>query len=252
VGAGSKHDQDGAAEHMAPTSRWGLGGALALAFATKYRVVLMGRRTGVLEDVAAEVTKAGGVAECVQCDVADDASVARAFEAAKAIGTIETVVFNAAPGFPKGFGFSNLPAVADVEPQYLQSAFDVGVSGCLRVARQVLPDMVSRKRGSILVSGATMALRGGKGFSFMSPVKFALRSLTQSLANEYAPQGVHCAHVVVDGVIHSPATSAWPLAQFHDPKELADVFLYLDAQPRSCWTHEIQVTPNSASIGMRL
>ena len=250
VGAGSKHDKDGTYESMPATARWGLGGALGIVFAQKYHVVLMGRRENILKDVAKEVAKVGEATPIV-CDVANEASVKEAFDAAKKLGDIETVVFNVAPGFPKGFDFSKLPTVNEVPAEYLSDAFNVGVTGCLRVVQQVLDDFTAKKSGTILISGATMALRGGKGFAFMSPIKFALRSLAQSLFQEYAPLGIHTAHVIIDGVILSPNTQSWPV-QHNDPKDLADAFLYLTSQPPSCWSQEIQLTPNTSSIGMRL
>lgn len=274
VGCGSKHDKDGAGTHLPPTSRYGLGGALSIRFATEggYHVVLMGRRSAILQEIANEVTRAGGTASTVVCDVANDESVATAFGTARSFGTIEVLVFNASAPLPPGTTFMTLPKPKDVEPDYLNFAINISVTGALRCVKQVLDGMIANKKGAVLLSGATMSLRGGPTFAALSPAKFALRSLGQSLYQEYAPQGVHVrtphpnanrialtqvAHVIIDGVIESPNTEPWGLAaggkvQLQDPKDIADAYIALVRQPPSCWTHELQISPQLGGIGMRL
>lgn len=251
VGASSKHDQGGDCQELPASSRWGLGGALALRFAAGgFHVALLARRKEVLESIAAAVRDAGGEATALCCDVASDASVKEAFAAAAALGDVDVVVFNAAPPFPPGCSWPDFPAPEAVDPEYLQKAFDVGVTGCVRCAREVMPAMVQRGRGSFLISGATMALRGGARFGFMAPVKAALRSYGQSMYQHYAPLGVHVAHVIIDGVVHSPNTRAWGTTQ--DPMALADQYWHLHSQPQSVWSYELQVSPFDAGVGMRL
>lgn len=254
VGCGSKHDKDGSDTELPPTSRWGLGGALSMRFAAAgFHVVLMGRRSEVGEAVAAEVRSQGGVATPVVCDVADDASVKAGFDAAKVIGDIEVVVFNCAPGFPPGRNFSNLPKPHEVDTDYLQTGFNIGVTGCVRCVRECVPDMIERGRGSILLSGATMAMRGGANFACMSPVKFALRSLGQSMFQEYSPKGIHVAHVVIDGVIESPNTKPWGAnMMLQDPSDIADAYVALHEQKPSVWSYELQLSPCKGTVGQRL
>jgi NAD(P)-dependent dehydrogenase (short-subunit alcohol dehydrogenase family) len=254
VGCGSKHDKDGADTELPPTSRWGLGGALSLRFASAgFHVILMGRRKEIAEAVSSEVATQGGKATPVSCDVADDLSVKAAFASAKELGDIEVVVFNVAPGFPPGRGFSNLPVPAEIDPDYLTAAFNIGVTGCVRCIREVVPDMVARGRGTILLSGATMALRGGSQFGCMAPVKAALRSLGQSMYNEYAAKGVHVAHVVIDGVIESPNTKPWgEKVMLQDPADLADAYIALHEQKPTVWSYEIMLSPKQGSVGMRM
>ena len=87
----------------------------------------------------------------------------------------------------------------------------------------------------------------------MSPVKFGLRSLGQSMAQEYAPKGIHVAHVVIDGVIDSPNTRPWgENMQLMDPYDLADAFFALHQQRPTVWSHEVQLGPQHGSLGMRL
>lgn len=200
VGCGSKHDATGASPVMGeavdkpavaaalpPSSRYGLGGALALRFAKDYHVVLVARREAVANEVKELVVGDGGTATVVACDVAVDASVTAAFAAASALGPVELLVFNVGLPFPEGRTFFTLPKPAGVDPAYLNAAFDIGVTGLLRCVQQVIGPMLDAQKGTVLVSGATMALRGGKAFASMSPVMFARRSLAQSMFQEYAP-----------------------------------------------------------------
>jgi NAD(P)-dependent dehydrogenase (short-subunit alcohol dehydrogenase family) len=255
VGAGSKHDRDGmGGDDLPPSTRFGLGGALALRFAKEdYTVILMGRRKAVLEEVKAEVEREGGRAVAVVCDVTSDESVAAAFKQAKSVGECEVLVFNPSPPLPPGRDFLSLPKPHEVSEDYLQHGFNVGVTGCIRCVKQVIEPMLEKGSGTILVSGATMGLRGGPSFACMSPVKFALRSLSQSMFNAYAPQGVHVANVVIDGVIDSPNMHAWgEKMMLQDPAELAEAFVMLVNQPKTCWSYELMVSPCKQGVGMRM
>ncbi|MBK7665414.1 MAG: SDR family NAD(P)-dependent oxidoreductase [Sterolibacteriaceae bacterium] len=255
VGARSKHDKYGDSAGLSAHIRWGLGGALSLRFAQDYTVVLMGRSAEELAPVVEEVARQGGHAVPIACDVTDDLSVDQAFAQASALGRIEVMVFNVAPPFPPGVTVANLPLPHEIDPAYLQRGFDIGVTGALRCVRAVIGPMLDAGRGTILLSGATAALRGGASFAAMSPIKFGLRSLGQSLFQAYAPRGVHVAHVVIDGPIDSPGLRALFKGQevaFLDPGELAEAYVMLANQPASCWSHELQLTPNLASIGTRL
>ncbi|KAJ8606080.1 hypothetical protein CTAYLR_005187 [Chrysophaeum taylorii] len=252
VGAGSKWDEDGNAKHLEPSVRFGLGGALSLRFARDYHVVLMGRRTAVLEEVAAEVRKIGGEATVVSVDVTSDESVDAAFDVAKSVGFVEVLVFNCGPPMPKGVTFATLPLPGDLDPAYLKMAYDVGLVGAARCVKRVVGPMLEAGNGNIIFSGATMSLRGGAKFSAMSPTKFALRSYAQSCFQAYAPKGIHVSHVVVDGVIDSPATRSFNNVQHQNPADLAEAYFHLTKQPKTTWTHELQLSPNQSGIGMRL
>jgi len=254
VGAGSKYVRKNMDAEESAWTRFGLGGALSLRFSQEYIVVLMGRDVEVLNMVKAEVEKADGEAVAVRCDVTDSKLVEEAFSKAKEVGEIEVFIFNAGPPFPPGKNFINLPPPHEVDADWLQKAFNIGVSGCVRCVQQVAPAMLERGSGSIILSGATMALRGGANFSCMSPVKFALRSYGQSMFQAYAKQGVHVAHVIIDGVINSPKTREMVGGKFamQEPKELADAYMMLAKQPRTCWSFELQLTPNDQNVGMRM
>ena len=113
--------------------------------------------------------------------------------------------------------------------------------------------MTEAGKGSFLISGATMALRGGAGFSVFSPIKFALRSYGQSCFNAYAKKGIHVGHVVIDGVIDSPQTRPWGgNMQLQECSELAETFYQLHMQGKSVWSYEVMVSPNTGNVGMRM
>jgi NADP-dependent 3-hydroxy acid dehydrogenase YdfG len=111
------------------------------------------------------------------------------------------------------------------------------------------PDVLVYNAG-FLISNNSSSLRGRKrmtGQSLYYP-RVMMRTLAQVLTEEYSEHGVHVANVVIDGLIDSPGTRALPRAQQHpelvmNPVKIAEAFYYLHTQDRSCWTHELQLTP---------
>lgn len=118
------------------------------------------------------------------------------------------------------------------------------------VAKEVLPAMREAGRGSFLITNNASSLRGRKrltGQSLYYP-RTMMRTLAQVLTEEYSAFGVHVANVIVDGLIDSPGTRALPLAIKRpeiviNPASIADAFYYLHCQDKSCWSHELQLTP---------
>jgi NADP-dependent 3-hydroxy acid dehydrogenase YdfG len=104
--------------------------------------------------------------------------------------------------------------------------------------------MVERQKGTLLFTGATASMRGGAGFSEIACGKFALRALAQSLAREYQPQGIHVAHIIVDGIISS---TRYNTIREEDammkPDEIAEIYWHVHSQHKSAWTHELDVRP---------
>jgi len=251
VGASSK--LDGGGDDLPPTTRWGLGGALAMRFAAGgFHTLMLGRRTDVMEQIASEIRAGGAEVSVGACDVTSDDSVKAAFELAKGLGEVQVVIYNISPPYPPGCEWPNFPAPHEVTPEYMQMAFECGVTGCVRCVRQCMPEMLAKGQGTFLISGATMALRGGAKFGFMAPVKAALRSYGQSMFQEYGPQGVHVAHVIMDGVIDSPGTHDWDSKMLLDPKEIAEQYWNVHSQTKTVWSYELQITPFQAGVGMRM
>ena len=119
------------------------------------------------------------------------------------------------------------------------------------VAREAAKAMVPRGRGTILFTGATASLRGGKGFAAFAGAKHALRALAQSMARELGPEGIHVAHVVIDGAIDTPFIrdtfpERYKLKEQEgilDPEAIAENYWRLHCQSRSAWTHELDLRP---------
>lgn len=114
------------------------------------------------------------------------------------------------------------------------------------LGQSVLEPMVRGGGGTLIVSGATASLRGGSRFSAFASAKFALRGLTQSLAREYQPAGVHVAHVILDGIIDTPRSRErhnLDPSKMMNPGEIAEAYWQLAHQPPSTWTHELDLRP---------
>ena len=118
--------------------------------------------------------------------------------------------------------------------------------------REAAKVMVPRKRGTILFTGATASVRGGVGYAAFAGGKHALRALAQSMARELGPEGIHVAHVVVDGAIDTEFTRQRAPDRYEDrkavdgilnPDSIAENYWLLHCQPRDAWTHELDLRP---------
>ncbi|MEM7319359.1 MAG: SDR family oxidoreductase, partial [Pseudomonadota bacterium] len=120
------------------------------------------------------------------------------------------------------------------------------VVSAVNLARAVLPGMVETGGGTFIVSGATASLRGGKNFSAFASAKAGLRALTQSLAREYSPKGVHVAHVILDGILDTEASRSrhdMDQSRMMKLEDVAQAYLSLANQPKSTWTFETDLRP---------
>jgi NAD(P)-dependent dehydrogenase (short-subunit alcohol dehydrogenase family) len=200
----------------------------------------MARRAESMRSTRDEIAAVGGNSVSVEVDAGDPASVRAAFERARAaFGPPEVLVYNAS-GFAMG-GIQEI-AVEDFERVWRVTCF-----GGFLAAREVVPSMVERRRGTILFTGATASLRGGARFGAFASGKFGLRAVAQSLARELGPSGVHVAHVVIDGVIDTPSTRARAPGRAKEtllsPEGLAETYWQLHAQDATTWTQELDVRP---------
>jgi len=268
--------QDDGSSSSSRSTRWGLGGALALPFAKLgFDIVLMGRRRCVLDDVKKLIEEGvqrnndephdERVILCVECDVTDDASVKNAFDCAHQDissfgGFIDLVMFNAAAPYPPKFKFAKwgdvlLPHQIDIAN--LDHQYDTQINGLIRCSKHVVPGMIERKRGCILVSGSSICnLHGRYEFGSVAPPRAALRSLAQCMFQAYGPMGIHVCTINIGGLIDTPKTRTWnsvgdPLV---DPHAVAEQYLNAYRQHPTVWSYEIQLTPSFAArkIDMRM
>lgn len=219
----------------------GLGAALARRFAREgCAVALMARSEGYLKELASELVDLGVRAHPVTGDVTDPGQVARAFDAARdALGPVDLLVSHASAAAWKG-----LQALSAEE---FERAWRVTVMGAFLCAKEAVPDMIENGAGTILFTSATSAVRGRKGAAAFSSAKFGLRGLAQSMATELWPNGIHVAHVVIDGMIDTPAVrrehAPGPDEPLLKPDEIADAYWHLANQKRSAWTLELDLRP---------
>jgi NAD(P)-dependent dehydrogenase (short-subunit alcohol dehydrogenase family) len=205
-----------------------------------FAVALMARREGSVAGVREEIEGAGGTALPVSTDATDPASVAAAFDEVRSnLGAPEIFVYNA--------GAFQMGGILDLSPEKFDECFKANCAGAFYAAQQVLPAMVEAGRGTVLLTGATAALRGGARFSALAAGKFGLRALAQSMAREFGPQGVHVAHVVVDGQIDTPRVREMsPDREDHtmlSPDAIAETYWQLHSQDRTAWTLELDLRP---------
>jgi NAD(P)-dependent dehydrogenase (short-subunit alcohol dehydrogenase family) len=219
----------------------GLGASLARRFAREgYEVALMARNEEHLGPVQRSIEQQGGRARAVVADASDAASVTSALErVAHEMGAPEVFIYNA--------GAFQMGGILEVDADDFERCFRANCAGAFHGARGVVPHMIERGRGTILFTGATASLRGGARFSCLAVGKFGLRALAQSLARELGPQGIHVAHIVIDGQIDTPRVrSMFPnreTATFLDPEAIAEVYWQLHTQDRTTWTFEIDLRP---------
>ena len=214
----------------------GLGAALARRFtAGGYGVAVARRRA---EEVAALAEEVGGKAYA--CDATDQASVAALFEGVTAdLGTPTLVSYNAGAYSPG--------SVLDITAEEFERCWRIGCLGGFNVGQAAARGMVQAGGGTLLFTGATAALRGGKGFVNLAVGKFGLRALAQSMARELGPQGVHVAHLIIDGQISAdrPGYSESERGEDHvlKPEAIAETAWFLHSQQRSAWTQELDLRP---------
>ena len=170
-------------------------------------------------------------------------------EVEQMIGPIHVALHNIGPNLPQ-------PVLGTSVERY-QKLFEISATSSFIVGKECAKRMIDAGRqGSILFTGATACLRGNANFSAFASAMSAKRMLAQSMAREFGPQGIHVAHVIVDGIINTPfhATDASPIPRefYHareknegliQPDSIAQAFVYLSKQPKDAWTFEMDLRP---------
>ena len=225
----------------------GLGSAVARAFAAEGLAVCITRRARNLERLEAladEIRAAGGEAHAFGCDARDEAEVIALFERIEAeVGPLEVVVFN--------IGANVRFPIVETTSRVFTKVWEMACFAGFLAGREAARVMTPRGRGTLIFTGATASLRGRDGFAAFAAAKAGLRALAQSLARELGPQGVHVAHVVVDGAvdgtfirsIRGEVDDLLARDSILKPEEMAASYVHLHRQPRSAWTHELDLRP---------
>jgi NAD(P)-dependent dehydrogenase (short-subunit alcohol dehydrogenase family) len=225
----------------------GLGAAIARAFAREGHPVCLTRRARNLEQLealAGEIRSSGGAAHAFGVDARIEEDMIALFENIEArIGPLEVVIFNI--GANVRFG------LVETTARVFTKVWEMACFAGFLTGREAARVMVPRGRGSILFTGATASLRGREGFAAFAAAKAGLRAIAQSASREFAPKGIHVAHVVVDGAIdgvftRSNRTEIETLLsedRILKPEQIAANFVWLHGQQRSAWTHELDLRP---------
>src|SRR5919112_5336235 len=213
-----------------------MNGRVAAVFA----VAMIARRKESLAEIRQDIEDDGGTALPVSADATDAGSVAAAFELIRSnLGDPEVLVYNA--------GAFQMGGILEISPAQFDECFRANCGGAFYAAREALPTMVEAGRGTILLTGASAALRGKARFSALAVGKFGLRALAQSMAREFGPQGVHVSHVVIDGQIYTPELrESQPNREEHttlSPDAIAEAYWHLHTQDPSAWTLELDLRP---------
>ena len=221
----------------------GIGAAVARRFAVQgLHVALAGRTLERLEERASEIRNAGGSASVHPTDVRKEDQISALFDAAESQGPLRSVVFNP--------GANVRHSLAETEAWLFEHIWRVATFGGFLVAREAARRMHT-SGGSVLFTGATGSLRGAAGHAAFAAAKGGLRMVAQSMAREYGPQGLHVAHIIVDGAVDGERVRAGFPGRLDNvgkdealaPDSIADSFWHLHAQAPSAWTFELDLRP---------
>jgi NAD(P)-dependent dehydrogenase (short-subunit alcohol dehydrogenase family) len=226
----------------------GLGAALCRKFAGGgYHVLVAGRTQAKIDQVAKTITDSGGTAEAIATDATDEASITKLFDRAMSPGEgfdpVDLVVSNA--GNNQKIDFRELTAAQ------FEDFWRVGCFSGFLVGREAARRLVPLGRGTIIFTGASASIRGKPGFAHFSAAKAGLRMISQSMAREYGPLGIHVAHVVVDGGIAGERLLRRAPGLLQERGEdgllgidaIAEAYWFIHKQPRSAWTQELDLRP---------
>jgi NAD(P)-dependent dehydrogenase (short-subunit alcohol dehydrogenase family) len=219
----------------------GLGAALVRRFAQGgHAIAMVARSREFMDGLAVEVEKVGVRTLVVPADVGDAAQIERAFDTVRAkLGAPEILLYNAGSG--------NWGTITEVTPRQYEDSWRTNAYGAFLCSKQLVSDMLAKKRGVMLFTGATAGIKAGPKSAAFGPAKFAVRGLAQSLARDLGPRGIHVAYVNVDGIIDIPHTRS-RMRSLKDedvlkPAAIAEAYWYLANQDPSAWTEELDLRP---------
>ncbi|MCR9271479.1 MAG: SDR family NAD(P)-dependent oxidoreductase [Hyphomonadaceae bacterium] len=222
----------------------GVGGALSRKFAAGgHPVIIAGRTEAKVSALADEVNAAGGTADPFVVDVTSAETQDALFAHAADKGEISAVLYNA--------GNNAVIPFEELDSYTFEAFWRVGCLGGFLTAKRAIPLLKAQGKGSLFFTGASGSLRGKANFAHFASMKAGLRMLAQSLAREFGPHGIHVAHFIIDGVINGDMVRS-RFGEYLDhlgedgslsPDAIAEAYWYVHQQPRTAWTHELDLRP---------
>lgn len=222
----------------------GLGAAVARRLAREgLAVTIVGRTLERLNMVAQAIEAAGGLVHSFIADATVPEQVAAAFSATAGTGKVAVAVFNAGGNRPR--------PLIETDPVFFEEMWRVGCFAGHLFALEAIRHMEPNGRGSVLFTGASASLRGKAGFAAFASAKAGLRAITQTMAREYGPKGLHVVHFVIDGGIDGERVNTrFPDAKAQRPADgllnltsIAETYWQTHLQHRSAWSHEVDLRP---------
>ena len=229
----------------------GAGDAIGAAFARRFAKagygIAVARRDGDKSaELVREIEAGGGVARAFSVDARSPEAIDALFETVEAeMGSVEVCLYNAGANFRA--------PLAETTPEMFEKVWRLGCLAGFLTGQAAARRMAPRGSGSILFTGATASMRGGANFAAFAAAKFGLRAVAQSMARELGPQGIHVAHLVIDGGVDSPAIHARRKAAGHSGEfppdslmnlaSIGEAFYTLASQSRDAWTFEMDIRP---------
>ena len=217
----------------------GTGASIARRFALGgYRVALLARTKERLQNLEKELDGARGY----ECDVSDLDLLRATVEKVRVdLGSPDVAIHNAVK--------AEFSPPLDADPKTFEEIFRVNTTALMVLAQCVVPDMIKKEKGALIVTGNTSAWRGKPNFSMFAPTKAAQRILAQSMARDFGLRGVHVAYLTIDAAIDTPFTRPWlfpdkPDGFFAKPSAIADEVYHIAHQDPSAWSFDVEVRPS--------
>ena len=226
-----------------------IGSAIARKFAAEGYTVFAGRRTAdKLAQLKADIQSGGGKCEARALDARKEEDVIAFLSEADKHAPLEVCVFN--PGANVNF------PILETTERVFRKVWEMACYGGFLTGREAARLMLPRGKGTILFTGATASLRGGKGYTAFASAKFGLRAVAQSMARELGPQNIHVAHLIIDAGVDTAfvrerikarggddALKNLKPDQLMNPESIAKAYWFLHSQERDAWTFELDVRP---------
>lgn len=226
-----------------------IGAAVARRFAKGGYTVCICRRDGAKSQALVDELKAAGQKIfAFSVDARQEVEVQELFSRIeKEIGPVEVCLFNAGSNV-------NKPLIETTEKLFFK-AWELACYAGFLVGREAARVMMPRGRGTILFTGATASLRGGKGFAAFAAAKFGLRAVAQAMARELGPKNIHVAHLIIDAAVDSEAIHARlkaangieakdiPPDSLTKTSSIAEAYWFVHTQAKDGWTHELDLRP---------